>query len=98
MGLVFGRVAMDDILLDRTRHPEVARLGAGMQLVHDPALDAHYPDRYTSIVELHTKDGRELSRRVDHARGTRENPLSADEVRAKYLDLTGHVVPRATTP
>jgi 2-methylcitrate dehydratase PrpD len=95
VGLVFGRVLIDDILFDRTRHPEVARLSAGMTLVHDPALDAHYPDRYTSIVELYLKDGRTLSRRVEHAKGTRENPLTADEVRAKYLRLTAPVVPRA---
>jgi len=95
VGLVFGRVIIDDILLDRKRHPEVARLHAGMQLIHDPALDAGYPERYTSIVELTLKDGRVLSRRVEHAKGTRENPLAADEVRDKYLRLTAPVVPPA---
>jgi len=87
-------VLIDDILLDRKRHPEVARLSAGMTLVHDPALDASYPARYTSIVELYLKDGRMLSRRVEHAKGTRENPLTAGEVRAKYARLTAPVVPR----
>jgi 2-methylcitrate dehydratase PrpD len=95
VGLVFGRVLIDDILLDRKRHPEVARLSAGMTLVHDPALDAHYPERYTSIVELYLKDGRMLSRRVEHARGTRENPLTPGEVRGKYARLTAPVIPRA---
>jgi hypothetical protein len=32
---------------------------------------------------------------VEHARGTRENPLTADEVRDKYARLTAPVVPRA---
>src|SRR6266545_433361 len=95
VGLVFGRVIIDDILFDRKRHPEVARLSSSMTLVHDPALDAHYPERYTSIVELYLRDGRTLSRRVEFARGTRENPLSSDEVRAKYARLTQPVVPRA---
>ena len=52
VGLVFGRVVIDDILFDRTRHPEVARLRRGMTFVPDPELDASYPARYTSIVEL----------------------------------------------
>ncbi len=95
VGLVFGRVLIDDILLDRTQHPEVARLSAGMQLVHDPALDAGYPERYTSVVELTTRDGRTLSRRVEAARGTAENPLTPDEVRAKYRGLAAGVVPAA---
>ena len=94
VGLVFGRVIIDDILFDRTRHAEVARLSASMTLVHDPALDASYPERYTSIVELTLKDGRTVSRRVEFAKGTRENPLTPDEVRAKYFRLTGPVVPR----
>jgi len=95
VGLVFGRVIIDDILFDRKRHPEVARLSRGTQLVHDPALDAHYPERYTSVVELSLKDGRTLSRRVEHAKGTRENPLTPDEVRAKYFRLTAPVIPHA---
>jgi 2-methylcitrate dehydratase PrpD len=94
VGLVYGRVIIDDILFDRQRNPDVARLSSGMVLVHDPALDASYPERYTSIVELLLKDGRTVSRRVEFAKGTRENPLSADEVRAKYFRLTGPVIPR----
>jgi 2-methylcitrate dehydratase PrpD len=94
VGLVFGRVIIDDILFDRKRNPEVARLSSGMTLVHDPALDASYPERYTSVVELLLKDGRTVSRRVEFAKGTRENPLTSDEVRAKYHRLTGPVIPR----
>jgi 2-methylcitrate dehydratase PrpD len=65
-----------------------------MTLVHDPALDAGYPERYTSVVELSLRDGRSLSRRVEHAKGTRDNPLAPDEVRAKYARLASSVVPR----
>jgi len=95
VGLVFGRVMIDDILFDRVRHPEVARLRASMELVHDPALDPGYPERYTSVVEVHTRDGRTLSRRVEAAKGTRENPLTPDEVRAKYRRLVAHAIPAA---
>jgi 2-methylcitrate dehydratase PrpD len=46
------------------------------------------------VVELALKDGRTLSRRVEFAKGTRENPLTPDEVRAKYFRLTEPVGPR----
>jgi 2-methylcitrate dehydratase PrpD len=95
VGLVFGRVGIDDILFDRNRHPEVARLSAGMRVVHDPGLDPEYPARYTSVVEVVTRDGRTLARRVESARGTPANPLTADEVRSKYRALTAGVVPAA---
>lgn len=87
VGLVFGGVMIDDILQDRMRHPEVARLRARTRMLADPGLDKGWPERYSSIVEVTTPDGLRLSRRVDHARGTRENPLTPDEIHGKYLKL-----------
>jgi 2-methylcitrate dehydratase PrpD len=93
VALVFGGVTVDDILLDRNRHPEVARLSATMRLVADPALDAEYPARYSSIVEILTRDGRTLARRIDAAKGTPDDPLTDDEVRAKFRAVTAGAVP-----
>ncbi len=87
VGLVFGKVTIDDILQDRTRHPEVARLAANTRMVGDPELDKGWPERYSSFVEVTTTDGRRLSRRVDHARGTMENPLTPEEIHQKFLGL-----------
>ena len=94
VGLVFGGVTIDDILEDRLRHPEVARLRTATRMVADPELDGGWPEVYASIVEVTTSDGRRLSARVDHARGTMENPLTTDEIHRKYLKLTTTV----TTP
>ena len=87
VGLVFGQVMIDDILEDRKKHPEVARLSAHTRMVGDPELEKSYPERYASIVEVTTTDGRRLARRVDHARGTMENPLTLEEIHGKYLKL-----------
>jgi len=87
VGLVFGGVTIDDILEDRLRHPEVARLRAATRMVADPELDAAYPERYTSIVEVGTTDDRTLSHRVEYAKGTMQNPLTPEEIHAKYLKL-----------
>jgi len=95
VGLVFGGVTIDDILEDRLRHPEVARLRAATRMVADPELDGGWPEVYASIVEVTTTDGRRLSARVDHAKGTKENPLTADEIRQKYLKLATTVTTRA---
>jgi 2-methylcitrate dehydratase PrpD len=95
VALVFGGVTVDDILLDRNRHPEVARLSATMRLHADPALDGEYPARYSSIVEVATRDGRTLTRRVDAARGTPDDPLTDAEVHAKFRAVTANVVPAA---
>jgi 2-methylcitrate dehydratase PrpD len=87
VGLVLGRVMIDDILQDRRKNPEVARLSAHTRMVADPELEKHWPERYASIVEVTTTDGRRFSCRVDHAKGTMENPLTPAEIHAKYLKL-----------
>jgi 2-methylcitrate dehydratase PrpD len=92
VALVYGGVSVDDILLDRNRHPEVARLSAGMRLVADPALDSEYPARYSSIVEVVTRDGRTLTRRIDAAKGTPDDPLTDAEVHAKFRAVTAMIV------
>ncbi len=95
VGLTFGRVRIDDILQDRLKHPEVARLRAKTRLVADPELDKGWPEVYASIVEVTTRDGRRLVERVDHARGTLENPLRPEEIHEKYLRLATTVTSRA---
>ncbi len=87
VGLVYGQVMIDDILQDRLRHSEVARLRAHTRVVGDADLDRTYPERYASIVEVTTTEGRHLSRRVEHAKGTMENPLTAEEIYQKYRRL-----------
>ena len=96
VGLVFGRVMIDDILQDRKKNPEVARLSANTRMVADPELDGGLAaSAYASIVEVTTTDGRHLSCRVDHAKGTMENPLTPDEIHQKYLKLATTVTTAA---
>ena len=95
VGLVFGRVMIDDILQDRKKNPEVARLSAHTSMVGDPELEKTYPERYASIVEVTATDGRRLSRRVDYAKGTMENPLTPEEIHRKYLTLATTVTTAA---
>jgi len=87
VGLVFGGVTIDDILEDRLRHPEVARLRAATRMEGDPELEKTWPEQYASIVEVTTIDGRTLSCRVDYAKGTMQNPLTPHEIHQKYLKL-----------
>jgi len=95
VGLVFSRVMIDDILQDRMRNPEVARLRKQTRLIADPELDGGWPEAYASIVEVTTTDGRHLSARVDHAKGNMENPLTPDEIHRKYQGLAKTVTSAA---
>jgi 2-methylcitrate dehydratase PrpD len=70
----------------RMQHPAVLRERAKVQLVPDEQLERLIPVR-VAIVELTLTDGTHFSERVEHVRGTPENPMTRDEVVGKARDL-----------
>jgi 2-methylcitrate dehydratase PrpD len=76
---------------DRMKDPAVLRERAKVQLVPDEELEKLIPVR-VAIVEVTLKDGRHFSDRVEHVRGTPENPMTHEEVVAKARDLMSPVL------
>jgi 2-methylcitrate dehydratase PrpD len=70
----------------RMKAPDVLRERAKVQLVPDEQLERLIPVR-VAVVEVTLTDGTKLSERVEHVRGTPENPMTRDEVVAKARDL-----------
>jgi 2-methylcitrate dehydratase PrpD len=70
----------------RMQDPSVLRERAKVQLVPDADLEKLIPVR-VAVVELMLSDGTHLSERVEHVRGTPENPMTRDEVVAKAREL-----------
>ncbi len=75
----------------RMQDPAVLREREKVQLVPDEELEKLIPVR-VAIVELTLADGTQLSERVEHVRGTPENPMSRDEVVAKARELMSPVL------
>jgi len=70
----------------RMQDPTVLRERAKIQLVPDEELEKLIPVR-VAIVEVTLNDGTRLSERVEHVRGTPENPMTTEEVVAKAREL-----------
>jgi 2-methylcitrate dehydratase PrpD len=70
----------------RMQDAVVLRERAKVQLVPDEQLERLIPLR-VAIVEVTLTDGTHFSERVEHVRGTPENPMTRDEVVAKARDL-----------
>jgi 2-methylcitrate dehydratase PrpD len=75
----------------RMQDPAVLRERAKVQLVPDAELEKLIPVR-VAIVEVTLADGTVLSERVEHVRGTPENPMSPEEVIAKARELMAPVL------
>jgi 2-methylcitrate dehydratase len=65
-------------------------------IVEDPALNAGYPDGTPNDITITFADGEQVRKRVDFPRGHYRNPMSDDEVVAKFHRLARGVIPDAT--
>ncbi|MBO43712.1 MAG: hypothetical protein CMM28_08310 [Rhodospirillaceae bacterium] len=58
----------------------------------DKALDAEYPAKRPTRVEITTKDGRKIQRLVEEPLGSARNPVPDDAMIEKYMGLTAPVI------
>ena len=78
----------------RMTDPKVLAVRKLVQAVPNQELVTAVPARQ-AIVRIETADGRSLSHRTYEVRGTPGNPMSAEEVAAKALDLTEPILGKA---
>jgi 2-methylcitrate dehydratase PrpD len=92
VALVDGHALLDQFRDDRIADPVVCALASRVDVEVDPEMDAVYPARYAGIVSILLDDGRCVRRRVDFSKGMPENPMSAEDIAAKFFALAGAVV------
>jgi 2-methylcitrate dehydratase PrpD len=80
----------------RMRDPSVLQQRAKVQLTPDEELEKLIPVR-VAIVEVILNDGTRLTDRVEHVRGTPENPMTTEEVIAKARELITPVLGETNT-
>jgi 2-methylcitrate dehydratase PrpD len=71
---------------ERMKDPRILAIKSRIKLELDPELTNARPRRQ-GIVEVHTKDGRNLRVHVKSVRGTADNPMNDQEVEDKARDL-----------
>lgn len=79
-----GGDAYDDASI---RDPEILALARKIRFEIDP--DAPGTERYKGWVVVDTTDGRRLERVEEHNWGSREKPMTAEDVRDKFRDNAG---------
>lgn len=85
VALIDGVVGPPQFAGERLRAPEVLALGRRIHPYVHPALASAPADDVTAYIDLTTRDGRSLSRVQRTYRGHPEDPMSADEMTAKFL-------------
>jgi 2-methylcitrate dehydratase PrpD len=73
----------------RFEDPVIQRVLARTSIVADPDLTALYPEKFAARVVLTLDDGTQLERTRFHPKGDPNDPLSPEELRAKFDDNAG---------
>lgn len=87
-----GLITLADFEPDRLQDPATVALAERMQISHNPELDKEYPRSWPYIARVRLKDGRLLEERVDYPPGSPQNPVTEQDLVAKYRSLAEPVL------
>ncbi|NPV27735.1 MAG: MmgE/PrpD family protein [Firmicutes bacterium] len=94
--LYYGEVGIRQFREDTVNNPEVQALMKRVDVVVDEEIEKQYqanPNQWTQQVEITTKDGKTLVKRIDFPKGDPENPFTFEETVTKFHLLTADLLP-----
>ncbi len=87
VGLIEGDVGPEQFAHEQWKDPKVLELISRIKVSVDPELDKIFPKARPADIEIRTKDGKTYRKRVDYPKGDPNNPMSDEEVQAKFRRL-----------
>ena len=92
IGLLKKRATLDEFTDQTVQDPNVINLVRNVRVTVDQALTSKGP--LTTVVKVKLKDGRSFEESVEFPKGSKNNPISIDEVTQKFGDCACHVLQR----
>ena len=93
LAILRGNASLERYHMDEISDPDIGSLMERVTCIRDPELNRYFPEKWPARVAIETTDGRHFTKRLDHPKGDPENPLSWDELIAKFTSLAGQVLP-----
>jgi 2-methylcitrate dehydratase PrpD len=88
--LLYGQVGLSQFNDEVVNRPAVQEMIRRVHFGINPVAEAAGYDKMTTIIDIHLKDGRTISGRADYAKGSPANPMSYEEVAAKFMDCAAY--------
>jgi len=87
-----GAAGLDQFTAEKARSPQIRELMNNVVLVKDPEIETTFPQEWPARVEIELDDGRRYEKFIRYPKGDPENPLTWDELAAKFRALAGAVI------
>jgi 2-methylcitrate dehydratase len=91
--LIDGEVGLSQFSLGRIKDPMLHRLMQKVTIIRDAELNRQYPEAMPNLIEIITKDGRHLSKKITYPKGHPKNPMTDKEVEIKFKTMADNILP-----
>jgi 2-methylcitrate dehydratase PrpD len=92
VAVLYGAAGIDQFTEDNARSKSVRCMMGKVVLQKDIRIEKNFPEEWAARVAVDLDDGRQLETFIQHPKGDPKNPLSWDELIAKFKSLTGPVI------
>jgi len=86
----FGKAGLDEFTEVALRDPKLQSFHSRVQMMFDPEIDRASGKYWGGCVEVQTRDGRSLTRRVPASKGDPQNPIDRADLEAKAKHLAAY--------
>ncbi|BCJ86394.1 MmgE/PrpD family protein [Effusibacillus dendaii] len=91
LALVKGKAGLPDFTEESLWDPEIRSLIPKVELTLDSAVNDAYPEKWGSVVEIETQDGKRIQLSTEYPKGDPEHPVTADDLVAKFRELAAEL-------
>lgn len=88
-----GAAGLDEFTPEQIHSPQMRKMMGKVVLVKDDRLEENFPREWPARVIIRLQDGREFEQFILYPKGDPENPLSWEEMAAKFRSLAGSLLP-----
>ena len=92
MAVMYRAAGIDQFKEENVRSESVRRMMKKVVLTKDIRLEGNFPEQWPARAEIQLNDGRRFEKFIAHPKGDPLNPLSWDELIAKFKSLAAPVV------
>jgi 2-methylcitrate dehydratase PrpD len=87
-----GAAGLDQFTIEKARSPKIRELMGKVALVKDPRIEENFPQEWPAHVAIELDNGQRYEKSIRYPKGDPENPLTWDEMTAKFRSLAGSVI------
>ncbi len=91
--LIHGAFSDELFADEKLRNPRIHQLVDKIEVQEDPELTRHFSDKVPCRIEIVTKNGERKVAMTDYPRGHYRNPMTDEEVNAKFRGLAQRALP-----